>query len=178
MFQMHLRPSSFFPRVHISNPYRATFLIKLFTSFSSLSKLGLFEESSCFLFWNITLPCAMSSLFLFISFPPPPSSHPRWTIFREHTAYCSGYKRKVHSQHDGRFLLECLCHRHGRKEHAVSHIQSTVVTISSLLHTVVSINETRSWLRHNLWLRQFYCSHQPCYEHYVDKTHRLFPGTI
>jgi hypothetical protein len=49
--------SSFFPTVHISGPHRAALQIQLFISFFFISKLRLFEQSSCFLLLNITLAC-------------------------------------------------------------------------------------------------------------------------
>ena len=58
--------SSFFPRVHVSDPQRATLQIQLCISFFFISKLKLFKHSSCFLLLNITLASLIRLYYVFI----------------------------------------------------------------------------------------------------------------
>lgn len=88
------------------------------------------------------------------------------SIFCEYTAYCSSYMWKILSQHDGRFLLACLCHRHGRKKHHILSPPSSRF-ICSPLHSVALTNPTRSQLR-----QLSYCYHQPCYKYSSEQNAR------
>ena len=61
--------SSFVPTVHVSNPYRATLQIQLSLRFFFISKLKLFEHSSCFLLLNRTSASLIRSIISFLFFP-------------------------------------------------------------------------------------------------------------
>jgi hypothetical protein len=136
--------SSFFPRVHVSDPYRATLQIQLFYFQTRVIR------SSCFLLWNTTLAC-LSCVVIFI-----------FSIFCEYTAYCSSYMWKILSQHNGCFLLNVYATATEGKKNTASHNPPLTRFICTLLHSVVLTNPTRAYMRQ-------LCYHQPCYEYTAEQ---------